>query len=456
MRIRKERHFTGTKDSRVTQRERLHGAVARRAAAEGMVLLENKGGLLPLKEGEKVALYGVGASRTIKGGTGSGDVNERESVSIYQGMKQAGFQITNEDWLRDFNKRYTAAREAWRDVILEKTAEATDASGFFHVYTSMPFQMPIGAPIEKTDAGVAFYILSRVAGEGADRFHEPGDYVMTAEEKRQLADVCACYPHVVMVVNAGGLVDLSFLEEFSNIDALLYIVQPGMEGGNAFADVVAGAVTPSGKLTDSWARRYEDYPCSATFSHNNGNVDKEFYHEGIYVGYRYFDTFGVPVRYSFGYGLSYTRFETAFVSAAWDSAKKRIRVTADVKNQGAAYSGKEVLQAYVTCPTGHLEKEYRRLAAFEKTALLAPGQSQRVTMEIAPEYLASYGAFSADGAAGLSSDAKEADGAFGSSASGKNAAREERTGWVLEAGSYVLWLNTLAQMKAVRKKNWIR
>lgn len=408
MRVKKERSFTGTTSPGISRREIENRALARKAAAEGIVLLENKNGLLPLEEGTKVALYGAGASRTIKGGTGSGDVNERACVSIYQGMKQAGFQVTNERWIADFEKRYEAARNAWRDDILERTAGKEGALGFFGVYSSTPFVMPSTGPIEKTDADTAVYILSRVAGEGKDRSKGAGDYTLTEEEKKQLSDICANYTHVIAAVNTGGLVDLSFMDEFPNIEALLYIVQPGMEGGNAFADIVSGKVTPSGKLTDSWAYRYEDYPNSATFSGNNGNVEEELYTEGIYVGYRYFDTFDVPVRYSFGYGLSYTDFELAFRSVQWSHDSKKAVLTVCVTNRGNAYSGREVVQAYVTAPAGRMEKEYRRLAGFAKSGLLAPGESQQLTVEVALETLASY--------------------------------CEETPGWVLEQGDYVFWL----------------
>lgn len=408
MRIMKERHFTGAKSPVITEREVKNRALARKAASEGIVLLENKNHLLPLQKGEKVALYGVGASRTIKGGTGSGDVNERENISIYQGMKNAGFRITNEEWIADFEKRYEAARNAWRDDIIEKAAGKEGAVKFFDVYSSIPFMMPTGGPIEKTEADIAFYILSRVAGEGKDRSKGSGDYTLTEEEKRQLSDICEKYAHVAVAVNTGGLVDLSFMDEFDNIEALLYIVQPGMEGGNAFADIVCGDVTPSGKLSDSWVYRYEDYPNSGTFSGNNGNVDQEFYTEGIYVGYRYFDSFDVPVRYCFGYGLSYTDFETEFVSAKWDDNKKRFVLSAKVTNRGDVYSGKEILQLYVTAPAKEMEKEYRRLAGFGKTALLAPGESGEIEIEVSLDKLASY--------------------------------QEKIPGFMLERGKYVFWL----------------
>lgn len=418
MRVMKEKHFTGTRSPEITEREIRNRALARKAAAEGIVLLENKNHLLPLQKGEKVALYGVGAPRTIKGGTGSGDVNERESVSIYQGMKNAGFRITNESWIADFEKRYEAARNAWRDGILERAAGKENGTDFFDIYSAMPFMMPTGGPIEKTEADVAFYILSRVAGEGKDRNKGAGDYTLTEDEKQQLSDICEKYAHVAVAVNTGGLVDLSFMDEFSNIEVLLYIVQPGMEGGNAFADVVGGDVAPSGKLTDSWAYRYEDYPNSGTFSGNNGNVEEEFYTEGIYVGYRYFDSFDIPVRYGFGYGLSYTDFKTEFVSAKWDETRERFLLAAKVTNAGSVYSGKEVVQFYVTAPAAEMEKEYRRLAGFGKTALLAPGESREVVVEVSLRELASYD--------------------------------EEQAGWMLEKGDYTFWMgNSLESSRPV-------
>ena len=407
MRKMKTRTFSGTTDCAVTEREVKNRALARTAAAEGMVLLKNQGGILPLKQGTKVALYGVGASRTIKGGTGSGDVNERETVSIYQGMKNAGYEITTEEWLREYDRCYDQARRAWRDDILERASRVENqVVGFFNVYSSTPFMVPAGSAVTKTEADVAFYILSRVAGEGADRSDKPGDYYLTDVEKQQLADICSMYAHVVVAVNTGGLADLSFMDQYENIDALLQIVQPGMEAGNAFADIISGKVTPSGKLTDTWAYRYEDYPNSRTFSHNNGNVEKEFYTEGIYVGYRYFDTFGVPVRYGFGYGLSYTEFETKVRFVAWKD-ERTVSVKADVTNKGAAYSGKEVVQIYVTCPAGKQEKEYRRLAAFGKTKELAPGETEELSLEFTIDKLASY--------------------------------CESPAGWILEKGDYVIW-----------------
>lgn len=156
-------------------------------------------------------------------------------------MKNAGFEITTEDWIKDFDEKYQAARYAWRDEIENEAAKLEDqVSGFFNVYSTTPFRMPAGAPVTQTDADVAIYILSRIAGEGADRFDEAGDYYLTEEEKKQLADICSMYEHVIVAVNTGGLADLSFMDEYVNIEALLQIVQPGMEAGNAFADIISG------------------------------------------------------------------------------------------------------------------------------------------------------------------------------------------------------------------------
>ena len=417
-RILKERAFSGTTDPEVQPWETEHRKVARRAAAEGIVLLKNEDNLLPLKAGSNVALYGAGAGRTIKGGTGSGDVNERENVSVFQGIKNAGFQVTTEDWIASYDKIYENARQEWKRSILSKTGEGADTMDFFSVYSTTPFKMPAGdqvqKPAEDADTETAIYVLSRIAGEGSDRTADKGDYYLSDDEYQILADICAYYKNVIVLINAGAQVDLSFMDEFENIKALLVIVQPGMEGGNAVADIISGKVNPSGKLADTWAYEYEDYPNSEKFSHNNGNVQTELYEEGIYVGYRYFDTFEVPVRYGFGYGLSYTDFEISNYRLVKISAEK-ISISASVKNTGKV-SGKEVVQVYASLPGGTLEKEAHRLAAYAKTAELKPGETEEVTMEVTVDALTSYD--------------------------------EESAAWILEKGFYGIWIgNSLASAK---------
>ncbi|MGN1020160.1 MAG: glycoside hydrolase family 3 protein [Aristaeellaceae bacterium] len=377
--------LSGVPDTAPRDYEAPHAALARRAAAEGMVLLRNEGGMLPLAAGSRVALFGAGATRTIKGGTGSGDVNERASVTIAQGLRDAGFVITTQAWLDDFDRQYAQARQAWREEILRDIA---GGQNFFDAYSARQFAMPAGAPPCATDTDTAVYVVSRIAGENADRHAGGSDYCLSAQEYQALKDICGMYAKVALIINAGGVVDLSFLEELRAIRAVLVVSQPGMEGGHAVADVLSGAVSPSGKLTDTWAFRYEDYPNAASFSHNNGDVFHERYEEGIYVGYRYFDSFDVPVRYGFGYGLSYTDFGllTEDVAVAEDGA---VRTTVRVTNRGAA-SGREVVQLYAALPDGRLEKEARRLVAFAKTKLLAPGESERLTLTFAPEDAASF------------------------------------------------------------------
>lgn len=415
-RILKERAFSGTTDPEVQPWETEHRKVARRAAAEGIVLLKNEDNLLPLKAGSNVALYGAGAGRTIKGGTGSGDVNERENVSVFQGIKNAGFQVTTEDWIASYDKIYENARQEWKRSILSKTGEGADTMDFFSVYSTTPFKMPAGDQVQKPaeDADTAIYVLSRIAGEGSDRTADKGDYYLSDDEYQILADICAYYKNVIVLINAGAQVDLSFMDEFENIKALLVIVQPGMEGGNAVADILSGKANPSGKLADTWAYEYEDYPNSEKFSHNNGNVQTELYEEGIYVGYRYFDTFEVPVRYGFGYGLSYTDFEISNYRLVKISAEK-ISISASVKNTGKV-SGKEVVQVYASLPGGTLEKEAHRLAAYAKTVELKPGETEEVTMEVTVDALTSYD--------------------------------EESAAWILEKGFYGIWIgNSLASAK---------
>lgn len=403
----KKRPFYGALSKEVSAYEIPHRELSRKAAVEGIVLLKNEGGLLPLKPGSHVALYGAGATHMIKGGTGSGDVNEREVVNIFQGMADAGYVVTNKSWLDEYDRIYTEARLAWREDILARAkAAGGDGLTFFTTYTTTPFQMPDGPEITKTDAEVAIYALSRVAGEGADRSNCGGDYYLTEKEMADIDAICKAYNKVILVVNTGGLVDLSFVDRYDNFGAIVYLVQPGMEGGNSFADVISGKVTPSGKLTDTWPNHYEDYPNAATFSHMNGNVEKERYEEGIYIGYRYFDSFEVPVRYSFGYGLTYAKFalETERVTAEDTEIAVEVKVT----NTGSVYSGKEVVQVYVSCPTGKLEKEYRRLCGFAKTSNLAPGESETMTIRFPVYQMASYD----DGTAE----------------------------WILEAGQYGIWV----------------
>lgn len=382
--------FTGTKSNEVRAYETENRKVARMAAAEGFVLLKNENQVLPVKTTDKIALYGAGAGKTIKGGTGSGDVNERYSVSIYEGLKNAGYDITTEDWIKNYEKEFDRKRLEWKESIWKKIDE--ENAPLFDTYAETPFLYPAGDMPEKTDADTAIYVLSRVAGEGSDRYDRKGDYYLTEEENKLLKEICGIYKNVVLILNVGGPVDLSYLEEYKNICGILQISQPGCEGGNALADVISGKVSPSGKLTDTWTYHYGDYPNSSSFSHNNGNVDKELYEEGIFVGYRYFDSFDIKVRYGFGFGLSYTEFKIETLGMKhYDLGTDHAEMGVDVRvtNTGNA-TGKEVVQVYASCPQGKLEKEYRRLLAFAKTNELSPGENQQFEIRFPVYAMASY------------------------------------------------------------------
>ncbi len=289
-------------------------ALARKAAAEGFVLLENDG-VLPLKT-KRIALYGSGARMTVKGGTGSGAVRERYSVTIAQGMENAGFEITTTPWLDRFDRFYADTYEAYRQEQEEKVKDIREFGKILHMVS--PFRHPTGIPVTEEDVensacDTAIYVLARQAGEGNDRFDVQGDYRLDNVERENLAFVSRRYKHFIVIVNAGGVVDVSFLDTL-HVSALVYYVQGGEEGGNALADVL------SGKLATSWAYRFADLPSNTTYSYLGGDKFNQEYNEGIYVGYRYFDTFRVKPRYAFGYGLSYTAFDIQFASAAAPSS----------------------------------------------------------------------------------------------------------------------------------------
>lgn len=359
-----------------SQRERDHKALARRVAAEGIVLLKNDG-VLPLTT-KSIALYGPGSRMTVKGGSGSGDVQERRSVTIEKGLKNAGFAFPTTLWMDRFKEKYDADVAAWRQDVEAKIKGFTpiQTMQMFDVIHENPMPYPACTPIQEdeltNETDTAIYVLSRQAGEGKDRRVEKGDYLLSDIEADSLKLLSSHYSKLILVLNCGSAIDLSVLDE-TRIDAVLFYGQGGMEGGNALADLLTGKATPCGKMTDTWAMRYEDYPCADTFSYRNGDLENEEYSEGIYVGYRWFDEKEITPRYPFGFGLSYTTFDCE-VQTVTDTA-----VTVTVKNAGS-YSGKEVLQLYITRPDSSIDHEKKSLAAFAKTKLLQPGESQTITL----------------------------------------------------------------------------
>ena len=252
--------------------------------------------------------------------------------------------------------------------------------------------MPLGRKVAEEDiceADVVIYVISRISGEGKDRRKVKGDYYLSEREEEDLRYLAEMNKPVILILNAGGPVELTdILEQTDNIKGILNISQLGQEGGDALADVLLGKEVPGGKLTTTWARRYEDYPASEEYGYLNGNLEKEKYKEGIYVGYRYFDSFDKKVMFPFGFGLSYTMFEMKCCSINMEESK--IRAEVQVTNTGNEYAGKEVVQIYVTLPQTKLEKEYKRLAGFAKTRLLKPGETQTLTVEIPQKQLASF------------------------------------------------------------------
>ncbi|MDO5424244.1 MAG: glycoside hydrolase family 3 C-terminal domain-containing protein [Eubacteriales bacterium] len=374
----------------ITEAEKAHMALARGLAGECPVLLENEG-VLPLKEKGNIALYGAGARGTIKGGTGSGDVNTRMTVTVEQGLAEAGYTIVTTDWIERNANFYKQKKQEYLAWAAQKAKEENIPD--IVVALSYPFSEPGPVVIEESEikadeTDTAIYVISRNSGEGADRFCKEGDYLLFPEEKENLTILGQNYKKVVVVLNIGGVMDVTEIKAIPGIGAILLMTQLGNIGGYVLADVLSGDVTPSGKLTDTWAVDYKDYPSSEGFSHNDGNIDDEYYTEGIYVGYRYFDSFGVKAVYPFGYGKSYTDFALKVVSAEQKGAE--IEVSVSVTNTGNEYSGKEVVQVYYSAPAGNLEKPYQELVAYAKTSLLAPGQEETLKISFAIADMASY------------------------------------------------------------------
>ena len=356
-------------------REREHRRLALEAANEGIVLLENKENTLPIKPGP-VALFGAGAAFTIKGGTGSGEVNERHSVTIAEGLEWAGFTITSKDWLEDHKRQYFQKFEQFKKE--QKRKNRTLSVKQLMSVMGEPFRPPFGREITERDrlnrsTDIAIYVLSRQAGEGMDRRIERHENDPAPEEIAHIRKLTDLFSKTILVLNTGSSFDLSNLSGIENIGAIIYFCQLGMEGGNALAAVLTGQVSPSGRLTSTWPVQYKDIPFAMDYSYLNGNLTDEDYREGLYVGYRYFDSFQIEPRYCFGHGLSYAETAIKLLKAANEGSHVSLEI--EVANQGNR-SSKEVVQVYVACPSGKLHREAQQLAAFGKTSELAPGTSE--------------------------------------------------------------------------------
>ena len=357
--------------------ERDHLAMLRPCLAECAVLLK-KNGAFPLDWPCDLALYGSGARRTVFGGTGSGEVNARHFVSVEEGLEQAGFRLTTKHWLDQYDAVEAEAKAAFLRRIranARKHRRLAVIEGMGAVMPKPEYDLPLTA-----HGDAAVYVLSRISGEGSDRTVE-GDVLLTKSEIRDILALDRQFDRFLLVLNVGGPVDLSPVQSVGNI---LLLSQLGTETGNALADMLLGRYSPSGKLSTTWAA-WEEYPHIGDF----GARDDSRYREGVYVGYRYFDSVGKRALYPFGFGLSYADFELRDAKASLDG--ERVTVTAAVENVGE-HTGKETAQLYVSVPWGRLDQPFQTLAAFQKSRTLYPGEQETLTMSFDLHELASFDA----------------------------------------------------------------
>ena len=383
------RRVTGSKE---------HIALSRMAAGEGMVLLKNEKNTLPIRRGTKVALFGKGTVDYVKGGGGSGDVTVEYIRNLYEGMKikeDEGkvevFDKLAKYYAEDIQKQYEdgavpgmTVEPELPDELLNEAREYTDTA----IITICRFS---GEGWDrKCEAAQDGYVLDgeeKRNSELSAKIFENGDFCLTNAENAMVEKVKKAFPHVIVVMNVGGIVDTKWFRDCDEIQSVLMAWQGGMEGGLATADILCGDVNPSGKLSDTYAKDLEDYPSTANFHESAFYVD---YTEDIYVGYRYFET--IPgaaerVNYPFGFGLSYTDFDWKVTGASEENGV--ITVLTEVTNTGKK-AGKEVIQLYYGAPQGKLGKPAKVLGAFKKTSILQPGERQILTLKIPVNQMASY------------------------------------------------------------------
>ena len=373
-----------------------HIQLSRQAAREGMVLLKNQGRALPLEKGAKLALFGKATMDYVKGGGGSGDVTVAYTRNLYEGLKTKEPQVQILEPLADFYRENVSAQYA-QGVVPGFTREP-----------KIPEELLTQA---KAWTDTAVISICRFSGEGWDRKGIPGDgdFYLTKEEQEMVETVTGNFDRVIVLLNVGGMVDTSWFFANDRIQAVLLAWQGGIEGGLAAADLLCGEVSPSGKLTDTFAGSFDDYPSSEGFNESEDYVE---YTEDIYVGYRYFETISGAagkVNYPFGYGLSYTSFSREYLGAFLEDGV--ISVDVRVTNIGGR-PGKEVVQLYYGAPQGKLGKPAKELGAFGKTRLLEAGDSQVMRLTMREDSMASY----------------------------DDLGKVKKSAYVLEAGIYRFWL----------------
>lgn len=379
-------------DEKIQNFEIKHIQKIRDLAPECVVLLKNDN-VLPLYETGKIALYGSGARKTQKGGTGSGDVNVRHFVTIEEGLENAGIQITSKSWLDDYEEIMKKTRMKWVQSIKDEAKRL----GTNPIMLSMgkvmlepDYELPLDA-----EGDTAVYVLSRISGEGSDREATAGDIDLTETEIRDILALNKAFKKFVLVLNVGGMINL---EPVAEVQSILLLGQLGTPIGDVCADILLGMKYPSGKLAMTWAP-IDRYVSTEGF----GDMDDTLYREGIYVGYRYFDSIKEQPAYPFGFGLSYTKFQLE--SKEFYANEKEVSVTVSVKNVGDSV-GKEVVQLYYSAPWGEMNKPYQELASFTKTRELEPGEMQNLTLTFGVASMASYS--------------------------------EERKAYILEGGDYII------------------
>ncbi|MEO6539224.1 MAG: glycoside hydrolase family 3 C-terminal domain-containing protein [Ferruginibacter sp.] len=374
-----------------------HANLARIAAADGMVLLKNESNSLPFEKSTKtIAAFGNSSYDFISGGTGSGDVNEAYTISLVEGISNAGYGVDDE--VKNIYSSYISDEQARhpKKSFFEEFKDPTPRIPELAIDNDLLYK-------KATEADIALITIGRNAGEGSDRKVE-NDFNLSKEEMSLVSNVADAFhsknKKVIVVLNIGGVIEMASWQ--NKADAILLTWQPGMEAGNAVADLLSGKVNPSGKLATTFPVKYEDVPSAKSFP------GKEFpeqattgmmgmkampaevtYEEGIYVGYRYYNTFKIKPTYEFGYGLSYTDFKYSNLVLSSKQFNKKIIATITITNNGKT-AGKEVVQLYITAPSGKVDKPSEELKGFAKTGLLQPGQSEKIIITINAGDLASF------------------------------------------------------------------
>lgn len=376
MGLKMDRNIIKFENNELQEYEKTHIEKVRKSAAECAVLLK-KDGTLPWRDEKSIALLGNGVRHTIKGGTGSGDVNVRSFANIEESFEKAGYQVTSKKWLDEYDIVLEKAQKEFKERLINEAKIAGIEENFYMMGKEMP--EPEYEMLIEVSAKTAVYVLSRNSGEGADRKAVEGDINLTKTEIRDILYANNKYDKFVLVLNVGGMVNLKPVWEVKNI---LLLGQLGTPTGDVLTDLLSGKSYPSGKLAMTWTD-IDEYPSTKGF----GNPDDTYYNEGIFVGYRYFDSITHKPFIPFGYGLSYTDFEIKVTELQTDSDIVDVKVL--VKNVGDSI-GKEVVQAYGSAPKGRMEKPYQQLVSFVKTKELKPKETQELIIKFDKTDLASF------------------------------------------------------------------